>query len=238
MHRSKSLLITVVVSTLITWINLYSAVAQDAVPEEDPASVTMRVLCTQVVEGATELKIIRGKDIAHELTLVPSMVSDPLGVGRGELILAKRQGDAENPEALLKITIPDAGKRFAVVLLPAPGNDPKVPYRHLLIRTDGLKFDASDLYMFNFTGVAVGGTLGETKFALEPGKSKVVTPKPGVDDRMYQAQFYFQQEDKARMFNDTRWPLSTSARVYVFFVPDPVRQTISYVSFREYAPFN
>jgi hypothetical protein len=43
---------------------------------------------------------------------------------------------------------------------------------------------------------------------------------------------------KPRMFNDTRWPLAATARVYLFFVPDPVRQSISYVSFREYGPFN
>lgn len=28
-----------------------------------------------------------------------------------------------------------------------------------------------------------------------------------------------------------------SARVYLFFIPDPARQTITYLSYREYAPF-
>lgn len=239
MQRLKISQVLCFITTLTSILGLSTAVAQEVKEKEERATVTMRVLCTQTVEGATDLKLMRDADVLHDLTLVPSMVSDPLGVGRGELFLTRRKpADADKPEALLKVTIPDAGKRFALVLLPAQGDDPKVPYRHLLIRTDGLKFDVSDLYLFNFTGVAVGGSLGESKFVIESGKSQVVTPKPGVDGRMYQAQFYFQNEGQARMFNDTRWPMSLTARVYVFFVADPERQSITYVSFREYAPFN
>jgi hypothetical protein len=239
MQRSKSSLILWFVSTLVILFGHLTALAQETQNEkEDPASVQMRVLCSQTVDGAIDLKIMRDVDLLFDLTLMPAMVSDPLGVGRGELKLYRRQEGVDKSDPILTITIPEIGKRFALVLLPDPGNNPKVPYRHLLIRTDGLKFDASDLYMINFTAVAIGGNLGDSKFVLEPGKSKVVTPKPGGDERMYQAQFYFQHEDKPRMFNDTRWPLAATARVYLFFVPDPVRQSISYVSFREYGPFN
>jgi hypothetical protein len=54
---------------------------------------------------------------------------------------------------------------------------------------------------------------------------------------MYQARFYVPQEGEKRLFSDTRWPLSSSARLYLFFFPDPAQQTITYLSFREYAPF-
>ena len=75
-------------------------------------------------------------------------------------------------------------------------------------------------------------------FTLAPGKSKVLTPTPSSDDaRMYQARFYILQEGGKRLFSETRWPLSSSARVYLFFFPDPAQQTITYLSFREYAPF-
>jgi hypothetical protein len=40
-----------------------------------------------------------------------------------------------------------------------------------------------------------------------------------------------------KIFNDTRWPLAISGRVYLFFIPDPARGSLGYLSFREYAPF-
>jgi len=54
---------------------------------------------------------------------------------------------------------------------------------------------------------------------------------------MYQSRFYCKIDDQVKIFNDTRWPLALSARVYIFFIPDPERQSIGYLSFREYAPF-
>jgi hypothetical protein len=65
-----------------------------------------------------------------------------------------------------------------------------------------------------------------------------VTPKPDqAGGRMYQSRFYCRTNDQVGIFNDTRWPLSMTARAYLFFVPDPERQSIGYLSCREYAPF-
>ena len=119
-------------------------------------------------------------------------------------------------------------------LFAAPEATPAKPYEHRLVRSDGLRFGVSDLYLFNLTEVPIGGMLGNRKFGLGPNGSEVVTPEP---DRVYQSRFFFKNGDETRLFNDTRWPLSKSARVYLFFIPDPERRSIGYQTFREYAPF-
>ena len=211
--------------------------AQDADQEEKREAIQMRVLCHQPVEGATDLALLRGDEVVHRLAMMPAMVSDPLAMGRGDWILAKMSPGAEKPTPLLTIRIPDAGKRFVLALFPAAGEKADAVYQQLMIRTDGIKFGASDLYLFNFTRIPVAGMLGTQRFTLPPGKSEVVRPVPPENDRMYQARFYYDHEGEARLFSDTRWPLAATARVFVFFIPDPQRQTISYVSFREYGPF-
>lgn len=80
--------------------------------------------------------------------------------------------------------------------------------------------------------------LGKQEFSLKPDGREVVTPVPDQSgSRMYQSRFHCRVDEKVRIFNDTRWPLSKSARVYLSFIPDLERQSIGYLSFREYEPF-
>lgn len=217
-----------------------SAAAQDNPGAEKEGRIMVRVICSQPVDGATELKLAQGDAVLHDVKMIPSLVTDPMEVGRGELSLARwsGSGDALVLDPVVKVTIPDAGSRFVLAMFPSPDANPKTPYVHLLIRIDGLRFNASDLYLHNLTGLPVAGELGKSKFVVAPAKSTVVTPEPEpAGERMYQARFFYQREGEAHFFNDTRWPLATTARVYLFFVPDPARQSIGYVSFREYSPF-
>lgn len=216
------------------------ASSQETPEEKKEERIMVRIICSQPVEGATELKMAQSEGVLQDLTIIPSLVTDPIAVGRGALSLAKFTGSGKEmvQEPIVKVVIPDTGTRFVLALFPAPEGTPKAPYRHLLIRTDGLRFNASDLYMHNLTAVPVAGLLGKSKFQIAPAQSTVVTPAPEpANERMYQAQFYYQRDGETRIFNDTRWPLASSARVYLFFIPDPARQSIGYVSFREYSPF-
>lgn len=204
------------------------------------ASILLRVLCKKPVAGAADLKLVQGEKVSHDLAITTSLVSDPLAVGRGEILLVRNPGGeaAALPAPILKLTIPEAGDRFILALFAALNPTPEKPYEHRLVRTDGLNFGASDVYLFNLTRTSIGGTLGKAGFKLRPAMSEVVTPKPDKpDSRVYQSRFYYEQDKKPRLFNDTRWPLSRSARIYLFFIPDPARSSVGYLSFREYEPF-
>lgn len=212
----------------------------DADPDAK-SPILMRVLCKQPVPKFTDLKIVQEEQATHDLKITDSLITDPLKVSRGSLILARQSGDPEKPvfEPVIKLTIPTEGKRFVLALFSSPSTTPgQAPYQFRLVRTDNLRFGASDLYLFNLTTLPIGGTLGTTKFTLAPNQSEVATPKPDQPGgRMYQTRFYHRIEQEVKIFNDTRWPLSLSARIYLFFIPDPERNSIGYLSFREYEPF-
>lgn len=200
--------------------------------------IQIRVLCSEPVKGASELQLVQGETMLKELSLLPSMVSDPIGVGRGEMVLARRSAEAKKLDAVLKFSIPESGQRFVLVLFPAENPKDNTPFQHVLVRTDGLRFGISDIYLFNFTQLPIAGSLGKTAFSLAPGKSEVVTPvPPAAGERMYQARFYYLQEPEKRLFADGRWPMAAGSRIYMFFIPDSARKTVTYLSFREYAPF-
>ncbi len=227
------------ISFLAAFVAL-SPLAHAQEEKEKDTAVTIRVLCNQPVPEFDNLKLAQGDKVLHDIKLVPSLFTDPLKVGRGELILAKETGTPEKPilAPILKVLIPAQGKSFVLALFPAAGNRKDAPYQNVLIRTDSNGFKTSDLYLFNLSTLRIGGNLGTKTFELAPGKSDVFTPAPDTSgDRMYQARFYYGQEGKPMIFSDTRWPLAASARVYVFFMPDPERRSVGYVSFREYAPY-
>ena len=217
-----------------------SALAQTDAVEKKEADIMLRVICSQPVEGVTDLKLVQNEVPLQDVKVVSSLLTDPIKVGRGELSLAKYSGSGKDAviDPIVKFSIPAAGSRFVLAMFPSGEDPPKAPYQHLLIRTDGLVFKASDLYLFNLTKAPIAGGLGKSTFVLPPGQSKVVTPDPEREDKgMYQARFYHQLDGDTHLFNDTRWPVSSTARVYLFFIPDPVRDSFGYVSFREYAPF-
>ena len=69
-------------------------------------------------------------------------MTDPLTIGRGELLLARQTGGADKPafDPVLKVTIPKEGKRFVLALFSSPKPTPAKPYEFRLVRTDGLRF--------------------------------------------------------------------------------------------------
>ncbi len=214
--------------------------AQEKPDEKKEDRIMMRVICSQPVEGATELKLMQGDAILQDMAIIAALVTDPIAIVRGDAFLSKQSGSGKEitHQPVLKFTIPDLGSRFVLALFPSPEANAKIPYRHILIRTDGLRFDSSDLYLHNLTGVPISGELGKTSFTVASAQSTIARPKPEpANQPMYQARFQFQRDGQNQIFNDTRWPLASTARVYLFFVPDPVRKSIGYVSFREYSPF-
>ena len=237
-HRPKTVLGMLAALLALCIATLAVHAEEDQPPGGDRAPIQLRILCFQPVAGAEALTLRQGDDgTPHDIDLVPSMVSDPIGIGRGELILTRREAAVAGASPLLRIPLPDGGTRFALVLWPAAASETDRVYRHILIRTDDLRFNTSDLHLMNLTKVPVGGTLGTRRFTLNPGGSKIIRPDPPAGDRMYQARFFHEIDGQARLFSDTRWPLAASARVYLFFIPDAQGQSITYLSFREYAPF-
>jgi len=205
---------------------------------EKSQPIQIRVLCADIVPGEASISLLQKGEVAHDVDLTRGMVSDSLGFTRDEIVLARRAvAEGQNPAPLIRISLPDDGTRFVLALFPTSVADHERHYEHVLIRTDNLKFNTSDLLMMNRTEVSIGGTVGTRKISLAPKEMHVVTPDPPEGEWMYEVRFHHLRDGKPQLFSEARWPRTKSARVYLFFFPDPGKQSITYLSFREYAPY-
>jgi len=234
--RSKVLFTAMVIAVAFT--PAAHAQGQPAPGRDGTGSIQIRVLCVDIVPDETRMSLLQKDKVVHEIDLTRAMVSDSLGFARDEIALARRAvAEDHDPEAVIRISLPDEGTRFVLVLFPKSEADQPLHYEHVLVRTDDLKFNTSDLLMMNRTEVSIGGTVGSQEISLAPQEMHVVTPDPLQGEWMYDVRFHQLRDGNPQLFSEARWPRAKSARVYLFFFYDRERQTINYVSFREYAPF-
>jgi len=90
---------------------------------------------------------------------------------------------------------------------------------------------------FNAAKVAVAGELGGSKFALEPLKHLLVSPKPSEEraNRKYlYTTLYFRKGEEAQPFYTSTWRFSEQARSMVFFYHDPHTGQLRLHTIRDY----
>lgn len=73
----------------------------------------------------------------------------------GLLQAYRLDGDEAAFVSVLKVTIPKKGQRFVLALFSSTDPTPEKPYEFRLVRTEGLRFQASDLYLFNVTQLLI-----------------------------------------------------------------------------------
>lgn len=80
-------------------------------------------------------------------------------------------------------------------------------------------------YLFiNASELAIGGIIGDKKFALKPGQKSLLKPAPTHKGGGCQITLSYQKDEtdtKGRKFFDTRWSVSEKYRTLVFFYQDP-----------------
>ena len=93
--------------------------------------------------------------------------------------------------------------------------------------------------LLNGTKVDIGGTIGNTSFALKPLMHTMLAPGASEtkDDRRYlYTQLYFRKGDGATPFYSSTWRLSDKARSMVFFYHDPFNDRLRVHTIRDYLP--
>jgi hypothetical protein len=92
-----------------------------------------------------------------------------------------------------------------------------------VIPVDGgqANFTGASYLFINTSKLSVGGFIGDKKFALKAGKSKIVKPKPNHKDGICQVTLSYLRGEKWKTFYDTRWPANDKFRSIVFFYQHP-----------------
>jgi hypothetical protein len=136
----------------------------------------------------------------------------------------------EKNVSLATVQLPEEGGQFICLLLLKPGEP---GYTTVLMPAADPKFKAGDVYFFNNANKPVLGFLGTAKFALNPGKSAVVTPRGGKE-RFYRIGLGVSEPEGNRLIKTMKWPKSKQTRYYVFFYVDPVKNRVTYRAVDEF----
>ena len=139
---------------------------------------------------------------------------------------------AKDRRLLGKITLPEEGDRFIILLLPEANGE----IRGLVLRSDEPGFRPGDNYLINRTGLGIIGQIGATRFRIKPGTGGVIRPSGPADEGFYQVGFGVEEAEGARALSMTRWPVDSKVRSYVFFFNNPRTGRIDYRAVDEFVP--
>lgn len=119
---------------------------------------------------------------------------------------------AGKEQALAKVTLPDSGKDFIVLLVPTP----EAAYKPVVIPDKDAGFEPGAIYIFNNTDKPLIGHIGSSKITLEPGSGNSLKPE-GAENGAYDVAFSVRDGEAVRQISSSRWPVEAKMRSYVFF---------------------
>lgn len=133
---------------------------------------------------------------------------------------------------LANVALPDSGKSFIVVLIPATAGG----YKPVVISAQDPKFKPGDVYFYNHADKPVLGYVGTATFILQPGKGQTLTPKGAKPEKYYDVGFGVREKDGDRALSTTRWPVDDKVRSYVFFFVNPTTKRLDFRAVDEFVP--
>jgi hypothetical protein len=138
------------------------------------------------------------------------------------------QSGKETP--LAAVTLPESGKAFIVLLIPAASG-----YKPVVVPSDA-SFKPGDVYFYNHSDKPVLGYVGTAKFILEPGKGQTLRPEGAKPEKYYDVGFGVREKEGDRALSTTRWPVDPQQRSYVFFFVNPKTNRLDFRAVDEFVP--
>ena len=131
--------------------------------------------------------------------------------------------------ALANVTLPENGKSFIVLLVPAAAG-----YKPVVIAAEDPAFKPGDVYFYNHGDKPVLGYVGTATFVLPPGKGQTLTPKGAKEGKFYDVGFGVREKEGDRALSTTRWPVDDKIRSYVFFFVNPSTKRLDFRAVDEF----
>jgi len=210
----------------VALVVLFAAICHAQEPGK--RDLTVRFLAERAPQnlGQVEMATEKEKSAAFELPInnlsdaiaAPARAFDLLVVGK-ELTLAS-------------IALPEEGKSFVVLLIPAA----KGGYKPVVIPADDPAFKPGDTYFYNHADKTVLGYVGTAKFILGPGKGQTLRPAGARPENFYDVGFGVREKEGDRALSTTRWPVDDKIRSYVFFFVNPATKRLDFRAVDEFVP--
>ena len=194
--------------------------------EPGAADLKVRFLAERAPAELGEVVVAGEKTKSAAFTLPTNFVSPPVVAPGRSFELRAVAKDV----VLAKVALPDAGKSFIVLLLPAP----KGGYQPVVLRADDPSFKAGDVYFYNHADKPVLGYVGTAKFVLEPGKGQTLRSAGARPEKFYDVGFGVREKEGDRALSTTRWPVDDKQRSYIFFFNNPATKRLDYRAVDEF----
>jgi hypothetical protein len=134
--------------------------------------------------------------------------------------------------AVASIALPEGGKSFIVLLVPASTGG----YKPVVMAANDPAFKPGDTYFYNHADKTVLGYVGTAKFVLAPGKGQVLRPTGARPEKFYDVGFGVREKSGDRPLSTTRWPVEERIRSYVFFFMNPTSKRVDFRAVDEFVP--
>ena len=217
---------------LMGLLGMGSLTAQEgAGPGGSTKGIVVRLLAVDLLKGAETVVLGSGETRSKTIDLLTHGLTDAVRVTGRVLRVATPALEEKPGSVLAEVTLPSAGRRFLLLLVPS-----KDKYLCRVVRLDDPAFKPGDVCFFNVSPLPVGGMLGTRKFLTERGKPVIVKPPRQTDLPYYQVSFFYKRGKETRPLADTRWPYDERSRSYVIFYPNPKNGRIKYRAVDEVVP--
>ncbi len=182
--------------------------AAPAKPKEE-RGVQVRVLAEQAPDSIGKVCFTFGEAKSDTFTLPVNGLSAPIPVPARAMALKMADKDV----SLCNLTLPEAGKSFAIILVVAKPSG----YSPIIVRTDDPAFKAGDVLFINRSDKTILGKLGDTAMAVKPGTTQQSRPTGAKENTYYDIALGTRDSTGDKVLSTTRWPVDNTLRSYLFF---------------------
>lgn len=209
---------------------LFLLLGTSVLSAQDKASgLQVRFVAQHLPKGLPEVVAVAGEESSEPFKIPKNNLSERFKVPGREFILQT----ASPVKQLSKVTLPEAGSDFIVLLVPGT----ETVFRAIVLNSRNAAFRPGDFYLLNTSKETIVGKVGTTQCMLKPGEGEVVRPAGAKEEKFYDVLLGIRDGEKsARPLSSSRWPLSKRMRTYVFFFDDAAKKNVDFRAVDEFVP--
>jgi hypothetical protein len=205
---------------------------------QEGQKIALKFVSFPGVADPEPLELLIGEEKIMEVEAPSSEISKPYAVKRQATWMVGKMVTGEDGKSKFEIY----GKTKALtsskqlLLLIRKGKTNAEGFKILALDGRGTQFAGEKFLFLNVAKVDIAGVVGKKKFALKPGAHSILKPKAdhGARKNLCHVSFAYRQQKEWKVFSNTTWPVSKSARALVFFYQDPKTRHLRLHTIRDF----
>ncbi|MDP0492417.1 MAG: hypothetical protein Q7Q71_15320 [Verrucomicrobiota bacterium JB023] len=193
----------------------------------------VRILYFDAPTGApSSAHLYAGSRLVSETELPRHNFTETIEVPGGNLTLSFLPGVLEEgddvPASAPKVSVPEGWDK-ALLLVFEDEKNPVLPIRIKAIDASDDVFGPGSVYFVNFSGIRVGGNVGDKRLDLKPMSFEIIK-NPVRENGYYPTRLFSinQEGERPRRFVKQMWEHNGSDRQLLFIIPKPAPVFASY----------